>query len=74
MNIARLGLRIYRWFISPLIHTLAGPGMGCRFQPSCGEYAEEAFRKHSMVRATRLTAGRLARCQPLCEGGWDPVP
>ena len=49
-------------------------GGQCRFVPSCSFYAEEALIRGSLLRALGLIAWRLARCQPLCKGGFDPVP
>ncbi len=46
----------------------------CRFEPSCSHYAEEAVRRHGSVRGFGLTVGRLTRCHPFHEGGYDPVP
>jgi putative membrane protein insertion efficiency factor len=46
----------------------------CRFQPSCSAYAIEALQRHGAFRGTWLTARRLSRCHPFCEGGLDPVP
>ncbi len=67
-------VRIYRWFLSPAIHLLVGPGMGCRFSPTCGEYAEEALTRWGLFRGGWLTVKRVARCHPGCTGGFDPVP
>lgn len=64
----------YRWTIHPIIHLLSGAGAGCRFEPSCSHYAEDAFKKYSPYRATILTVGRILRCQPFARGGFDPVP
>ena len=46
----------------------------CRFVPTCSQYAKEAFATHGIGRAFLLTLWRLARCHPLCTGGFDPVP
>ena len=46
----------------------------CRFEPSCSRYAATALQQHRLPRALALTAWRLARCQPFCSGGCDPVP
>ena len=40
-------------------------GGGCRFQPSCSNYGLEAYRRYGFVKATRKTAWRLLRCNPL---------
>lgn len=64
-----LGLiRGYRYALSPLL------GNHCRFLPSCSAYGEEAIRVHGPWRGGWLTLKRLARCQPFCPGGYDPVP
>ncbi len=49
-------------------------GGRCRFSPSCSEYAIDAYRIHGVLKGTALTAWRILRCQPLCKGGFDPVP
>ena len=46
----------------------------CRFHPSCGDYAHEAFSRHGVLSGARLTALRLARCHPFDPGGLDAVP
>lgn len=61
-------VRAYQLGVSPLLLPR------CRFTPSCSEYALEALRTHGAARGVWLTVRRLARCQPLCRGGWDPVP
>jgi len=61
-------VRLYRLALSPLLPP------SCRFQPSCSAYAVEALTRHGAARGSWLTARRLARCHPFCEGGIDPVP
>ncbi len=60
---------LYRRFISPL-----KKGPTCRFVPTCSQYALEAIRAHGAVRGTYLAVWRVLRCNPLCKGGYDPVP
>ena len=70
-----LALRVYRVALSPVLAALGGPlGLGCRFRPTCSEYALEAIRTHGAWRGLGLAVRRLARCHPW--GGWghDPVP
>ena len=59
---------VYRRVISPLTPP------SCRFTPSCSAYAEEALRTMNPIKAVTLIAWRIVRCQPFCEGGYDPVP
>jgi len=58
----------YRLFISPAL------GASCRFEPSCSTYALQALEQHGALAGSYLSARRIARCQPWCEGGHDPVP
>lgn len=65
-------LAFYRRWLSPALHMLS-PG-GCRFVPTCSEYAAEAIATHGPLRGVALALWRLLRCHPLCKGGLDPVP
>lgn len=64
----RAGLRAYKLTLSPLI------GQGCRFRPTCSEYAAEALIAHGPARGTALAAKRVCRCHPWGGSGYDPVP
>lgn len=46
----------------------------CRFEPTCSHYAIEAIEQHGVLKGSLLTTWRILRCQPLCAGGFDPVP
>lgn len=61
-------IRCYRYCLSPYI------GYGCRFFPSCSCYAEEALRRHGVIKGGYLMFCRLLRCHPWCAGGIDVVP
>jgi putative membrane protein insertion efficiency factor len=61
-------VKLYRALLSPILPP------SCRFHPSCSAYALEALSRHGAARGSWLTARRLARCHPFCEGGIDPVP
>ena len=63
-----LVLRAYQAAISPLI------GSGCKFYPSCSNYAYEAGERWGARRGAWLELKRLLRCRPFSPGGWDPVP
>lgn len=58
----------YKRLLSPLL------GKHCRFHPSCSTYARIAVARFGPLRGSILAGWRLLRCQPLCEGGNDPVP
>ncbi len=58
----------YQRWVSP---TTAGR---CRYLPTCSEYAADAIGRHGIMRGTRLAIGRIGRCHPFHEGGYDPVP
>jgi uncharacterized protein len=63
-----LVLRGYRLLLSPWL------GNQCRFAPSCSVYGIEALQRHGALAGSYLTAVRVLRCHPWCEGGCDPVP
>ena len=58
----------YKRYVSPLLPA------ACRFHPTCSEYMREAVETWGVVRGVWLGTKRLARCQPFCAGGFDPVP
>ena len=61
-------VRAYRLLLSPWL------GTGCRFEPTCSVYALGALQNHGAAVGSYLVLSRLARCQPWCAGGHDPVP
>lgn len=67
-------IRLYQRMLSPALPALFGAACGCRFHPSCSEYAAAAVRTHGALRGARLALRRLLKCHPLHPGGFDPVP
>ncbi len=65
---------LYRLVISPMVHLWAGPGFGCRFEPTCSRYANEALKLHGPLNGSFLTIKRISRCNPFARAGYDPVP
>lgn len=60
------GVRLYQICLRPLLPAL------CRFEPSCSEYFIGAVRKYGPVRGACKGVGRLCRCHPWSQGGYDP--
>ena len=67
-------VRLYRWTLSPAKTFLFGPLSGCRFTPSCSEYALEAVKSHGAMAGSWLALKRICRCHPWGDCGHDPVP
>ncbi|MGY0399658.1 MAG: membrane protein insertion efficiency factor YidD [Ostreibacterium sp.] len=61
-------IRGYQLLLSPIM------GNACRFQPTCSHYGIEAIEKYGSIKGSYLAVKRLCRCQPLCKGGYDPLP
>jgi uncharacterized protein len=73
-HILIFAVRVYRGTLSPAKTLFFGPGAGCRYTPSCSEYALDALRRHGALAGSWLAAKRIARCHPWSECGYDPVP
>jgi len=61
-------IRAYQLLISPLL------GPRCRFYPTCSNYAAEAFKHHSFLKAIWLSVRRICKCHPGHPGGIDELP
>jgi putative membrane protein insertion efficiency factor len=64
-----LPVHFYRRVLSPMKRAPS-----CRFMPTCSEYAIEAVKTRGVVIGGALATWRVMRCNPLCHGGYDPVP
>ena len=67
-RLALAGIRFYQRRISP------GFAPSCRFQPTCSHYAYESVETFGFLRGAAMAAWRILRCNPLNDGGFDPVP
>ena len=67
-SIALGSIRFYQAALRPM-----NP-WGCKYYPSCSNYALEAIERHGLARGAWLAARRLLHCHPLVFGGFDPVP
>ena len=66
---SQVAIRALRWYkrqLSPLLPA------GCRYVPTCSEYAVQALEQYGLLRGLLLTAWRLLRCNPTGGHGYDP--
>ena len=52
---------------------MPGGPAGCKYEPSCSRYAQQAISTHGVARGALLAAWRVLRCNPFSHGGYDPV-
>ena len=74
MRFIQLIIRGYQLFLVSVVHSIVPVQGGCRFHPTCSEYAKNSFQQHSFFSACWLTLKRLCRCHPWGASGFDPVP
>lgn len=78
MNRLPARLRPRNWLIALIRlyqkHFSARTPAVCRFTPTCSAYAIEAIGRFGVILGTALALWRILRCNPLCRGGYDPVP
>jgi len=60
-------ISIYKALVSPLLPN------SCRFYPSCSNYTKDSLIEHGIFRGIWYGLKRIAKCHPLCSGGYDPV-
>lgn len=73
-------IKFYRRYISPLKKVFYGifsiglsNNVGCRFYPTCSEYAIEAINKYGALKGSIKAIKRILRCNPFNKGGYDPL-
>ncbi len=67
-RLALAAIRFYQARVSPGIRP------ACRFQPTCSHYAYDAIEGYGSMRGGMMSIWRILRCNPLNDGGYDPVP
>jgi uncharacterized protein len=66
-RLALAPILVYQRVISPALPRR------CKYEPTCSAYAVQAIREFGILRGLVLAAWRLLRCNPLSDGGFDPV-
>jgi putative membrane protein insertion efficiency factor len=70
-------IRFYQRTLSPDHGVMSGVAnarhIGCRYYPSCSEYAARAVEKHGVARGLVLGTWRVLRCNPFSAGGVDEI-
>ena len=61
-------IKFYRKYLTYILKSR------CIYTPSCSVYALEALKKRNLFDALLLIIWRIIRCNPLRQGGFDPVP
>ena len=67
-KILYLAVGVYQFCISPFMFN------SCRYYPSSSSYCRDSILSFGVVKGCFLTFKRLAKCHPLSQGGFDPVP
>ncbi|MBI5418399.1 membrane protein insertion efficiency factor YidD [Candidatus Poribacteria bacterium] len=60
-------IKMYQKFLSPFLPS------SCRFNPTCSQYTIDAIEKYGLFKGLKLGVLRILRCNPFCNGGYDPV-
>lgn len=58
----RLLLKIYKLTLSPILKFMFGGG-GCKYNPTCSEYAVEVIEKHGIIKGGVLAIKRIMSCR-----------
>lgn len=67
-------IQVYQKTLSP-DHGMfnRNPFIGCRYYPSCSEYAVQSIDKHGVCKGSAKSVWRVLRCNPFTKGGVDEV-
>lgn len=64
-------IQLYKKFFSP-VFKIINPYWGCRFYPSCSDYAHQALKNYGLLKGLIMSFKRIIRCNPFNKGGYDP--
>jgi len=68
-------IRVYQRFVSPDTGLLRVffPFGACRYHPTCSEYGYLSIKEHGVLVGSYYAIKRILRCNPLSDGGYDPI-
>ena len=69
-----LVIRFYQRILNPMLKVISGPGMGCRYEPTCSNYFLQSVQIHGPLLGSWFGISRIFRCHPWGGCGYDPVP
>lgn len=72
-KIAVLIIKMYQKTLSPDKGFFQISFRGCRFYPTCSQYAIDAIEKRGLLKGAFSGAKRILKCHPWHPGGYDPV-
>lgn len=61
-KIINLLINIYKIFFSLFIKSVFGGG--CRYNPTCSDYAKVAISKNGVIKGSIMSVGRVLKCNP----------
>jgi len=64
-------ISIYKSIFSKSLKAVFGGG--CRFTPTCSEYAYQAVQKYGVLKGVSLASKRVLRCNAFSPVKFDPV-
>jgi hypothetical protein len=64
-------LKYYQNTLSFILEILFGKG--CRYEPTCSQYAYEAVAEYGILKGTGKSLIRIFKCNPFFAPGNDPV-
>ena len=64
---------LYKKYLSTPLTFFFGPG--CRYQPTCSVFAQEAVKRFGLLKGGKLAILRFFSCHPFSKrNSFDPVP
>ncbi len=67
-------IKVYQYLSLPIKQSLGQHGC-CRYEPTCSNYAIQAFEKYGFFKGIWLSFKRILRCHPWSKThGHDPLP